>query len=328
MSRSRYLIVGGLFLSTALFLLAHGETVFADLWDSYGDSSGSSEYSGSFYFPSQESQTDTVWGNETYAEEPIQYLQPLQPLDYSNLWANNTAYTPTPNAESGSTDFTQAFSAQSEPVTQTAVHPENPLFSIFGWNLAEQPTVLPEALPLGWGFLGPQTTPPAEAPINVAAGVPETRTDVDAGLLQNDSSQAPRITSGIQFWGGAETDVTRPGSVSSVDAMVRENLSTQGSPNNSGFQRVNEYQPGVQSLTTRALQVVRDFMPGVSDFFDTVTGRSRDNAGSPSVLQLNSVSKSGISAQSGGVDYSASWRPGNVYFQAGWNVDSNFRLVK
>ena len=326
MSRSRYIIiVAGLFLGTSL-LLAQGGHVSADEWD-YSEWN----YFDSVDYSSPPPQTDTDWEDAYYyplelIQDPYNVLQTQdsQPIDNYGLWDGGVIYAPASNAESGNPDVTQSsfFAAQSESEAQTIVPPENNLFTrIFGnWNLTEQPPAPPEMpvvladndsailqLPPGWG-------------------VSETRTDTYTGPLQNLGGQALTDASDNQPGGNAALNAIRQGPVD-LDEVVNRNLSYQGRGSNSlGPQSVV-----APSLITRALQVARDLpvvSPVASYFSDIFTRRNADNESNANTFQFTGLGPNRISAQSGGVDYSANWRPGNVYFQAGWNIDSNFRLVK
>ena len=325
MSRSRYIIiVAGLFLGASFLILTQRESVFADEWDysewNYFDTV---DYSA----PQPQTYTDWDWGNAYYPLETIQdpysvfqtqYSQ--SPVDYE-FWDSGTTYAPASDAESPDVTPSTFSPMQSESVAQTVVPPENNLFKrIFGnWNLSDQPPAPPEMpvvlagndsailqLPPGWG-------------------VSETRTDTYTGPLQGFGEQPPSNVTGIQLRENTWPNAMRQGPVN-LSEVINQNLSSQESVSNSGLLRINESQPGVQSLYTRALHAVRDFAPEV--ITDIFTRRNADNESNANTFQFTGLGPNRISAQSGGVDYSANWRPGNVYFQAGWNIDSNFRLVK
>src|SRR3989344_5215997 len=274
MSRSRYIIiVAGLFLGTSL-LLAQGGHVSADEWD-YSEWN----YFDSVDYSSPPPQTDTDWEDAYYyplelIQDPYNVLQTQdsQPIDNYGLWDGGVIYAPASYAESGNPDITQSsfFAAQSESEAQTIVPPENNLFTrIFGnWNLTEQPPAPPEMpvvladndsailqLPPGWG-------------------VSENRTDTYRGPLQGFGEQPPSNVTGIQFRENTWPNAMRQGPVN-LSEVINQNLSSQESVSNSGLLRINESQPGVQSLYTRALHAVRDFAPEV--ITDIFTRRNADN---------------------------------------------------
>lgn len=202
--------------------------------------------------------------------------------------------------------------------------------------------IIVAALVLSTGFpllAHGEPAPPAETPagyVNVASndsmtlrlsldlGVSETKTDTDTGPLPNFGGQSASNVTGIQFGGGDESSAIRQRPVS-TDSVINQNLSSQGSVSNSRFQRVDGYQSGGLSIYIRALQTAGAFVPGMSRMADIFTMGNGDGVNS---WQLNSVSKNGATVQSGGVEYSAGWSPGNIYLQAGCRTGAFFECVK